>query len=53
MGRLLAINGDLEARVTALESQMVNTRREIFLKKIELKYLLSDSTAIDGDGPAD
>ena len=29
MRRLLQINGDLEARVTALETQMVNTRREI------------------------
>ena len=33
MDRLLAINDNLEARVTALESQMVNTRQDISIKK--------------------
>ena len=38
MGRLLAINDDLEARVTALESQMVR----IIYKLIQVKYFSDD-----------
>ena len=53
MGRLLQINDDLEARVTALETQMVRTRRETFSQLKYFPTFSSDSLAIHDDGSAE
>ena len=50
MDLLLAVNDDLEARVTALESQIVKLQKRNIKNNI---FHLSDSLAVNGDGPAE
>merc|ERR1711990_355853 len=47
MGRLLAINGDLEARVTALESQMTALQSMVTAQQTEVVAVQKEVTAVD------